>query len=289
MKRWLLCIIIGSIILLCCACSSPDHQPNIVATTLPVFTFSRTLCDGTPLTVDLLVQENISCLHDYTLSVKHMKMLENADLVVLSGGGMEDFLIGALPDNKPIIDASAQIELQHFHEHHDSDHHHENDPHFWLSISNAQFMARSICEGLAAAYPQYKEQFDANMLILDQSFDALFSYAQTQLADLNCRQIITFHDGFSYMAEEFGLTILHSVEEESGSEASAKELIQICDLVDANALPAVFIETNGSASAAKLISNETGAKLYSLDMALSGSDYFQAMYRNINTLKEALG
>ena len=91
------------------------------------------------------------------------------------------------------------------------------------------------------------------------------------------------------MAEEFGFSILHSVEEESGSEASAKDLIQICSLINEHALPAVFIEKNGSDSAAKIICNETDANLYSLDMALSGSDYFQAMYHNINTLKEALG
>ena len=45
----------------------------------------------------------------------------------------------------------------------------------------------------------------------------------------------------------------------------------------------------GSTSAAGVISRETGVAVYSLDMAMAGDSYFDAMYRNIDTIKEALG
>ena len=79
------------------------------------------------------------------------------------------------------------------------------------------------------------------------------------------------------------------MEEESGSEASAKELIELIRLVEDYQLPAIFIEKSGSDSAAGIISAETGARIYTLDMAMAGNSYFDAMYHNINTLKEALG
>ena len=60
-------------------------------------------------------------------------------------------------------------------------------------------------------------------------------------------------------------------------------------LVREHQLPAVFTEISGSASAAGIIAAETGSKVYSLDMAMAGQDYFEAMYHNINTIKEALG
>ena len=41
-------------------------------------------------------------------------------------------------------------------------------------------------------------------------------------------------------------------------------------------------------SAAGVISSETGAELVALDMAMAGNSYFEAMYHNIDTLKEAL-
>ena len=81
---------------------------------------------------------------------------------------------------------------------------------------------------------------------------------------------------------------MEAVEEESGSEASAKELIHLIALVREHDLPAIFVEKNGSSSAASILSRETGAKVCMLDMAMSGNSYFDAMYHNIDTVKEAL-
>ena len=53
-------------------------------------------------------------------------------------------------------------------------------------------------------------------------------------------------------------------------------------------MKAIFIETNGSVSAAEVISRETGVPIYTLDMAMGGDSYFDAMYHNIDTIKEAL-
>ena len=60
-------------------------------------------------------------------------------------------------------------------------------------------------------------------------------------------------------------------------------------MVESKNLPAIFTETNGSTAAAEIISRETGATCFALDMAMSGDSYFDAMYRNIDTIKEALG
>ena len=289
MKRIITLLVIGAILLLTASCANREQQPDIIATTMPVFTFTTALCSGTPLQVGQLISENISCLHDYTLTVKHMKMLENTALVVMSGGGLEEFLEDAIPGDIPVIDASENVHLHHMEETHSHEHHHDSDPHFWLSIKSAEQMTATIYQRLKDIYPMYSDQFNQNNDYLQNEFDKLHAYAKDNLSALSQRQIITFHDGFSYMAEEFGLTILKSIEEESGNEASAKDLIEICRLVNENALPAIFIEKNGSSSAASVIAQETGAQVFSLDMAISGEDYFSAMYYNINILKEALG
>lgn len=289
MKRWISGALAAMVLLMTAGCAPTEQHPHIVATTMPVYTFTSSLCENTPLKVDQLVQENVSCLHDYTLTVKHMKLLENADLVIASGGGLEDFLEDALPKSKIVVDASEKIDLHCGEDiHHHDEHHHDTDPHYWLSITNAKQMANTICDGLKSAYPEYSKIFDENLTDLDSKFAVLHDYAATALSDLSCREIVTFHDGFSYMAEEFNLTILQSIEEESGSEASAKDLIQICDLVTQRALPAVFIEKNGNNRSANVICKETSTKLFHLDMAMSDGNYFDTMYHNINTLKEAL-
>ena len=150
-------------------------------------------------------------------------------------------------------------------------------------------MAQNICGGLIDIFPAYAHVFNANLESLLAELDALQLYGEQTLSSLTSREIITFHDGFTYFAESFDLTILKAVEEESGAEASAGELIELAEIITVHQLRAVFTERNGSVSAANILTKETGVRLYTLDMAMGDNDYFTAMYHNINTIREALG
>ena len=289
MKRF---IALGGILcILLSGCSPSNTTADIAATTLPVYQFTSILCDGTGLTVTRLVTESVSCLHDYTLNVSQVKAVESADLVIISGAGLEDFMSDIL-EGRNIVDASigiALLESCHEHDHEENHgHSHDSDAHIWLSPANALIMAENICNGLMAKYPQHSEIFLRNHQILQQQLRRLCAYAQEQLSDLPYRDMITFHDGFSYMAQAFDLHILAAVEEESGAETSAKDLIELIELTQAHNIPAIFTESNGSTSAAQIISAEVGIPIYTLDMAMAGDDYFQAMYHNIDCIREAL-
>ncbi|MBQ7330205.1 MAG: zinc ABC transporter substrate-binding protein [Oscillospiraceae bacterium] len=278
----LLCLLAG------CQAAAPTAQ--IAATTLPVYEFTARLCAGTDLSVTRLITDKVSCLHDYSLNVNQVRAAEAAQVIVLSGAGLEDFMADILKD-KQTIDSSAGIPLLDCgdsHHHEDSHHHHEQDAHIWLSVENAKIMAENICHGLTQRYPQHAAAFDENLTSLHADMDKLRAYADASLANLSQRELITFHDGFFYLADAFDLTVLQAIEEESGSEASAQTLIHLINLVQDNHLSAVFTEANGSASAASILSAETGAAVYTLDMAMSGDSWFDAMYHNIDTLKEAL-
>ena len=280
-------------ILSLCSCGTQAETPVIAATTAPVNEFTTRLCEGTGLTVAQLITENVSCLHDYSLNVRQVRTAEAAELIIINGAGLEAFMEDQLQD-RPIIDSSEGIELiecnePHDHDHeHDHGHHHEEDSHIWLSPDNARIMSINICNGLTAAYPRYSDIFESNLANLLSDLDELKAYGAEALSDLSCRSLITFHDGFGYLAESFDLEILKAVEEESGSEASAAELKDMILLVRNHHIPAIFTEVNGSSSAASIITRETGIPSYMLDMAMSDSGWFDAMYRNIDTLKEAL-
>ena len=291
--KYLKILIAVTLSVLLCGCAGSAGNGRIAATTLPVWEFSSRLCAGTPITVTRLVTEQVSCLHDYSLNVRQVKAAESAETIIISGAGLEDFLDDLLV-NASVIDASEGVELlcgeEHEDEHHHEEgHHHEEDPHIWLSPENAQVMARNICAGLSVRYPAYKKIFESNLTVLLRDLDTLRQYGEDTLSTLKCRNLITFHDGFSYFADFFGLTIVKAVEEESGSEASARELIELITLVEEQSLPAIFTEASGSTSAASIIARETGCGVFSLDMAMAGDSYFGAMYHNIDTIKEALG
>ena len=295
MKRYLITIIFCALLL--CGCNESQPNAHIAATTLPVYEFACRICTGTDLSVSLLVTESVSCLHDYSLQVAQMRAIESADAIILSGAGLEEFLGDALHSAKRTIDASEGISLicgehslgedhrEHEHEH---AHAHGNDPHIWLSPVNAMTMSENICKALTAIYPQHSATFSSNLDALLTDLNKLDHYGKSALSDLSCRETITFHDGFAYLAEEYDISILESVEEESGSEASAQELIHLISVVNTHHLPSIFTEKNGSTSAASIIAAETGVACYELDMCLSGSSYFESMYQNFDTLREAL-
>lgn len=294
MKKFAFFLTLFIILAFMAGCSSTSVPAQIAATTLPVYEFTGRICEGTGLSVTRLVTEEVSCLHDYSLNVRQVKAAEAAETIVISGAGLEEFLDDILL-NADILDASASIELicpeddhEHKPEHEHEGHHHDQDPHIWLSPENAKVMALNICAGLTERYPEYTDAFSTNLSGLISDLDTLQTYGEEALNSLGHREIITFHDGFAYFAQAYGLTILEAVEEESGSEASAKELIHLIEEVEHHGLSAIFTEKNGSTSAASVISRETGAELFSLDMAMAGDSYFDAMYHNIDTIKEAL-
>lgn len=272
-------------------CSTTHTSIQIVATTAPIYEFTSRICENTGLNVSLLITENVSCLHNYSVQPKQMQLIEKAEVLVLSGAGLESFLSDIISTTGVTIDASKNIDLlcdKSHNDHSSTDHHHEYDPHIWLSPQLAIQMSQNICHALSAIYPNHSKQFETNLSLLITDFTNLTQYAQQQLSTIGCRKLITFHDGFSYMAAAFKLEILRAVEEESGSEASAADLIELAELITAHKLPAVFTEQNGSTSTADIISRETGVNIYQLDMAMSNTDYFGAMYHNVDVLKEAL-
>lgn len=286
-----ICLIMVLCLLILCACAPGGRDIPIVATTRPVYDLATALCQGTGLEIGLLIQENVSCLHDYSLSTAQMKLLERAELVLISGAGLESFQQELLERCDHVVSCAEGVSLIECEESHDHDHghSHEADPHIWLAPKNAMIMARNICTALEDVHPSQRSLFRDNLSRLLQQLEDLQQYGEQALGSLACRELITFHDGFSYLAQAFDLTILAAVEEESGSEASARELIVLIGQVRQHDLPAVFCETNGSRAAAQIIATETGAGLFTLDMAMGEGNYLDTMYRNIAVLKEALG
>lgn len=295
MRNRLILLLLAALLMLS-ACAAPVEDGVIAATTGPVAQFAQAVLDGSGLSVRQVISDSVSCLHDYSLSVRQMELVEKSDLVLISGAGLEESLGDALSAADQIVDCAANITLKnmegHDHDHeghdHDHDHHHEDDPHIWLDPLRAAQMAENICAGLTAQYPEHAALFRSNTDELVHRLKDLHAYGETALADLSCRELITFHDGFGYLADTFDLEIVAAIEEESGSEASAKDLTAMVHLVEDHSLPAIFTEVNGSPSAASVLHAETGVAVYALDMAMGGSDYFEAMKHNIDTLKEAL-
>lgn len=299
------------ILLLCvqlCGCSSQNDlsEPRLVAaTTYPVYQFTAAVVQDTDVHVSRIIGEAVSCLHDYSLTVRQMKLLSRCDAVVISGLELEHFMEDVLPEGR-VIDASQSVsalcasdEHEHEHEHEEHEHEHEAheheghehgelDPHIWLDPANAAIMTRNICAQLSLLYPDQAQAFEKNTQTFCAQLEQLAAYGREELKDLSCRDLITFHDGFSYFAQAFELRIAAAMEIEAGSEPAARELEEIVELVRSHGVPAVFDEASAGGRTAGIVAHEAAVPVYTLDMAMGELDYFSAQRQNIQAVKEAL-
>lgn len=305
-------IALSCILLLLPGCSVPaasqgEECIHIVASTYPLYVLACAVTSGVEqVTVSRLNTGQVSCLHDYTLTVSDMRQLEQADVLLLNGAGLEEFMHQALAELSAVqIDCSASISLlesdghTHHHDSHGDDHDH--DPHYWMSPENLCLMADTIAQAISAAYPDNASRYWENAQAVSHLIEEAAGQWQEMLSDLSCPYLITFHDGFHYFTDFFALHLLFSMEEEDGATASAKDIHTASTFVKEYHLPAIFTEANGSGSAARAVSGETGVAVYSLSMVMDGEDIptgssveaavsalLSPMAQNIKTLSEVL-
>ena len=121
---------------------------------------------------------------------------------------------------------------------------------------------------------------------------ALDERIRSGLSNLRTRDIVTFHDAFSYFARDYDLNIVAVIAREPGSEPSARELAETVDIVRKAGVKALFAEPQYPSRAARVIAQETGATLYVLDPGSTGpmapDAYLKLMEKNMIELQKAL-
>lgn len=282
--------------------SQTQARVTVVATTYPVYLLASAVAENVDgVVVERLNTGAVSCLHDYTLTVSDMKLIESADVIAMNGVGLEDFMDDALSAAKgTVIDCSEGVQLLEAvgHDHHDgdesdSDHY---DPHIWMDPENAMIMAENIQKGLSQADPDNAQAYSDNLtgaLALLTSWDSNLQDMIQEAEQENGVKIpglITFHDGFQYFAKALNLPLLAAIEEEEGSEASAQVINETVSLVKENNIPIIFTEVNGSDATAQAIARETGCQVGQLTMLMDGtndgklSHYLDGLSSNVTAI-----
>ena len=283
-----------------------DDNLNIITSFYPMYIATANIIDGVDnVSLECLASPEVGCLHDYQLTVNDMMKLEDADVFVINGGGMESFLdkaISAYPEMKiinasePILGdvSSGELTEEHHEEHeHNHEHLHGNEnPHVWVSIDLHIHQIEEITHKLTEIDSDNKEKYEQNAKSYIAKLEALSEQMHSELDKLPNKDIITFHEAFYYFAEEFGLNVMAVIEREPGTSPSARDVADIIDTVKEYDVSAIFVEPQYLKTAANTISNETGVKVYELDPATSGAfekdAYIKIMEKNLEVLKEAL-
>ncbi len=272
-------------------CTRRTEQParfRVVASFYPMYIMALNVTDGVQgVQVDNMAGQQAGCLEDYQLQSKDMKNLEQATVFVINGAGMENFMdkvTSRLP-NLRVVDTGENITQI-------KDEEGTPNPHLWVAISNYMIQVQNMEKGIAAADPQNAEKYQKNTEAYVVRLEALRSKMHEELSGVEQRDIITFHEAFPYFAEEFGLHVAAVVNREPDSQPSARELAETIRLVESSKIRAVFAEPQYPKSAANIIAQESGAKVYTLDPGITGENnkdaYLNAMENNLTVLKQAL-
>jgi len=318
MKLKKILIVLTSIMLFVTGCSSNSNSKvesnngkgsedtiKIVTSFYPMYLLASNVVKDID-NVELVNMTNSStgCLHDYSLTTDNIKLLEDCDIFIINGAGMESFLdkvIKQNPDLK-IIDSSEGIELiksdetdEHDHDHshdHNHDHEEEYNPHVWLSVKNAIKQVENMRDKLIEFDSENKDKYSVNSDEYISKLNALDEKIHNELDNIKNKNIVTFHEAFPYFAKEYGLNIVGVVQREPGSEPSAKELQETIDKIKTLDVKAICVEPQYSTKAAQTISKETNVGVYTLDPIVTqeseNSSYIDIMNKNLETLKEAL-
>ena len=93
--------------------SGAEAGTTVLATTFPIYQIVRNVAEGRGgVRVELLLPSRLGCPHDYALTPQDMRKLAQADVLVVNGLGLEEFLGAPVERANPditVIDSSAGI------------------------------------------------------------------------------------------------------------------------------------------------------------------------------------
>lgn len=235
---------------------------TVVATTPVVADIARNVA-GEEANVVTLLDANTDP-HDYEPRPDDIQALAEADLVVASGGDLDEWIADAIEDSGSGAELLALAESVP----HQVETGEELDPHWWHDPRNAVAAAQAIASRLGSDPSGFTQQITE----LDREIERCIREIPA-----NERKIVTDHDAFAYLAERYDVEIVGTVIPALTTEAqpSAGELARLRETIEREGVRAVFPESSLSGDLAEAIAEETGAtadyELYGDSLGPSGS------------------
>ena len=291
-----------------------DRRLRVVATTTQVGSIADEI-GGEAIDLTVLLEPGVEA-HDFELTPAAAAAIEEADLILASGAGLESWLRDALATigaDVPVAelsegvalrtaDGSARADDEQAAASEGDDHAGEDevDPHYWLSAPNAIVMVRNARDAVTAASPERASGFAAGadgLIGRLEAADEEIRRLMDQIPEQR-RGIVTNHDALGYFIDEYGLRFVGSVfpSLDVSAEPNPAQLAELIDTMRAEGVVAVFSESAVNPRLAQALAEESGAEvvdepLYtdSLGPPGSGADTLDGMLaHNARVIHDAL-
>ncbi|MEW6220942.1 MAG: metal ABC transporter substrate-binding protein [Thermodesulfobacteriota bacterium] len=276
----------------------------VLCSTFPVYQITRQLAQASPaLEVQLMLPAAAGCPHDYALTPQDLRKLGGADLFIINGQGLEEFLddVRRASPGLAIADSSGGITdlLPYTGEGDDAldeDHNHGGmNPHLFASPRMRATIAWNIATALGKLDPAGAADYQTRAKAYAEKMEALAGDLAALGTRLANKRVVTQHGVFDYLARDMGLEVVAVVQAHPGQEPSAAEMLAIVRTAREKKAGAVFTEPQYPDRVGQAIAREAGIPAATLDPVATGPedappDHYETMMRqNMRTLERVLG
>jgi zinc transport system substrate-binding protein len=227
---------------------------------------------------------------DYQPRPEDIVKIAGFDAIVVNGVGHDDFIFDMIKasgnEKIQIIRPNDGVPLLK------SLHGGLVNSHTFISFSNAITQTYAIAKALSGLRPDLAGTFQSNASVYARRLRAMKSKAAERLVDARINRVVTVHDGYGYLMQEFGIDIAGVVQPAHGLLPSAKELGDMVDLLKRENVHVVFSEESFPEPLLAVLKNEGKARVYIISHIASGDytdDKFEReMQKNVDAMVQAM-
>ena len=291
MKKVLIIGILITIVIAMVGCSpkeSKNEKLNIVASFYPMYILTKNIAgDIEGAEVSNMTNKIVGCMHNYTLTTSDLVKLENADVFVVNGLGIENFIDKVVNTYSKINVITATEGIEDL----VADEHEEDtssvNAHVWLSISKYLQEIENVKNGLINIDREHENKYEQNAENYIKQVKNLKSKINNK--NLERKKCVSFSEALAYLCEDFNLDIFTVETDHEQNGLSAEVMSSIIEYIKANDIKNIIIDSSIADNNAKTVANETGAKIYIMDSGLNGTfdndAYIKTMEENLKLVE----
>lgn len=259
---------------------------TVVTSFYPMYILAANIIKDAPgVTLTNLSEPQTGCLHDFQLTPEDMRLLAEADVFIINGGGIESFMeevAEAYPDLK-VIDASKNLELLQEEG--------EENAHAWMSISDYKIQVNTVAEALALADNKRGDLYRENGRAYGIQLDGLLEEQAALAEETAGRPVVLLHEAYGYVARDYGLRVSEVLNLDEERSVSAGEVAEVLAAIEKQNAACVLAERQYGHELGSALERESGVKVVYLDVLNRGDyrpdSYLTGMQHNIELLREA--
>lgn len=261
------------------------QQICVVTSFYPVYIAACNVAKDSPgIVLENLSEPQTGCMHDYQLTPQDMILLSGADLFLVNGGGIENFLarVGQSYPDLAIVETAEGTDMQE-----------GENAHVWMDTRCYRQMVENIAEAFMEADPAHADVYQENAARYGEKIQLLTEEMEKLREVTSGKSAVIFHEAYEYVAKELGMDVVYCLDLDEERQVSAREVADVMREISENQVAVVFAEELYGKEMGDTVEAQTQVKVCYLDTLVRGDyqmdSYLQAVRQNIEALKQVFG